>query len=95
MLSDRRVTREVKLTLLHLNYGLLATIALSYSRVRSLWLSLDPLRVWALIGIMPGLPTIVANTRLKFLWLEDLWLNLAVLKISRRLMLRWSHSPMA
>jgi hypothetical protein len=31
MLSDRKVTREVKLTLLHLNHGLLVTIALSYS----------------------------------------------------------------
>jgi hypothetical protein len=95
MLSDRKVTREVKLTSPHLNYGLLVMIALSHSRVQSLLLGLDPLRVWALIGIMPGLPTIVANTGLKFLWLEDLWLSLAVLKISRRLMLGWSHSPMA
>jgi hypothetical protein len=82
MLSNRKVTREVNLTLLHLNYGLLVTIALSYSRVRGLWLGLDPLRVWALIGIMPRLPTIVANTGLEFLWLEYLWLSLAVLKIS-------------
>jgi hypothetical protein len=95
MLSDRKVTRKVKLTLLHLKYGLLVTIALSYSGVRSLLLGLDPPRVWALIGIMAWLPTIVANTGLKFLWLEDLWLSLAVLKISRRLMLRWSHSSMA
>jgi hypothetical protein len=82
MLSDRKVAREVKLILLHLNHGFLVMIALSYSRVRSLLLSLDPPRVWALIGIMPGLPTIVANTGLKFLWLEDLWLSLATLKIS-------------
>jgi hypothetical protein len=95
MFSDRRVTHEVKLTLLYLNHGRLVTIALSYSRVRGLLLGLDPLRVWALIGIMPGVPTIVANTGLKFLWLESLWLSLAVLKISRRLMLRWSHSLMA
>jgi hypothetical protein len=95
MLSDRRVTREVKLTLLHLNHGLLVTIALSYSGVRNLLLGLDLLRVWALIGIMPGLPTIVANTGLKFLWLEDLWLSLVVLKTSRRLMLRRGHSPVA
>jgi hypothetical protein len=95
MLSDRRVTREVKLTLLHLNHRLLVAIALSYSGVQSLLLGLDPLRGWALICIMPRLPTIVANTGLKFLWLEDLWLSLAVLKISQRLMLRWSHSPMA
>jgi hypothetical protein len=95
MLSDRKVTREVKLTLLHLNHGRLVTIALSYSGVWSLLLGLDPLRVGALIGIMSGLPTIVANTGLKFLWLEDLWLNLAVLKISRRLILGRSHSPMA
>jgi hypothetical protein len=32
---------------------------------------------------------------LKFLWLEVLWLSLAVLKISRRLILGRSHSPMA
>jgi hypothetical protein len=64
MLSDRKVTREVKLTLLHLNCGLLVTIALSYPRFRSLLLSLDPPRVWALIGIMPWLPTIVANAGL-------------------------------
>jgi hypothetical protein len=95
MLSDRKVTREVKLTLLHLNHGLLVTIALSYSGVRSLLLGLDPLRVWALIGIMPGLSTIVANTGLEFLWLEVLWLSLAVLKISQRLILGRSHSPMA
>jgi hypothetical protein len=82
MLSDRKVTREVKLTLLHLNYGLLVTIAFSYFGVQSLLLGLDPLRVCAIIGIIPGLPTIVANTGLKFLWLEDLWLSLAVLQIS-------------
>jgi hypothetical protein len=95
MLSDRKVTREVKLTLLHLNHGLLVTIALSCSEVRSLLFGLDPLRVWALIGIMLGLSTIVANTGLKLLWLEVLWLSLAVLKISRRLILGRSHSPMA
>jgi hypothetical protein len=95
MLLDRTVTREVKLTLLHLNHGLLVTISLSYSGVRSLLFGLDPLRVWALIGIMPGLSTIVANTGLKFLWLEVLWLSLVVLEISRRLILGRSHSPMA
>jgi hypothetical protein len=82
MLSDRKVTREVKLTLLHLNHGLLVTISLSYSGVRSLLLGLDPSRIWALIGIMPGLPTIVANAGLEFLWLGDLRLSLTVLKIS-------------
>jgi hypothetical protein len=95
MLSDRRVTREVKMTLLHLNHWRLIVIAHSYSGVRSLLLGLDPLRVWALIGIMPGLPTIVANMGLKFLWLENLWLSLAVMKISRQLILGRSHSPMA
>jgi hypothetical protein len=95
MLLDRKVTREVKLTLLHLNQGLLVTIALSYSGVRGLLLGLDPPRVWALIGVMPWLPTIVANTGLKFLWLGDLWLSLVVLKISQRLILGQSHSPMA
>jgi hypothetical protein len=95
MRSDRKVTHEVKLTLLHLNHGLLVSIALSYSEVRSLLLGLDPPRVWALVCIMPGLPAIVANTGLKFLWLGELWLSLAVLKISRRLMLGRSHSPVA
>jgi hypothetical protein len=94
MPSDRKVTREVKLALLHLNHGLLVAIALSYSEVRSLLLGVDPPRVWALIGIMPLLPTIVANARSKFLWLGELWLSLTVLKISRRLMLGRSHSPM-
>jgi hypothetical protein len=90
-----RVTREVKLTLLYLHHGLLVTIDLSYPEARSLLLGLDPLMVWALVGIMPGLSTIVANTGLEFLWLEVLWLSLAVLKISRRLILARSHSPMA
>jgi hypothetical protein len=95
MRSDRKVTREVKLTLHHLNCGLLVTIALGYSGVRSLLLGLDPPRVWALICKIPWLPTIVANTGLQFLCLGDLRLSLAVLKLSRRLMLGWSHSPMA
>jgi hypothetical protein len=95
MLSDRKVTREVKLTLLHLNHGLLVTIALSYSGVQSLLLGLDPPRIWALIGIMPGLSTIVANAGLEFLGLGELRLGLTVLEISRRLMLGRSHSPMA
>jgi hypothetical protein len=63
MPSDRIVTREVKLALLHLNYGLPVMISLSYSGVRSLLLGLDPPRFWALIDIMPWLPTIVANAR--------------------------------
>jgi hypothetical protein len=95
MLSDRKVTREVKLSLLHLNHGLLVTIALGYCGVRSLLLGLDPPRVWARIGIMPWLPTIVANAGWKFLGLGDLWLSLTVLKISRWLMRGRSHSPMA
>jgi hypothetical protein len=95
MLSDRKVTREVKLALLHLNHGLLVTIALSYSGFLSLLLGLDLTRVWALIGIMPWLPTIIANAGWKFLWLGDLLLSLSVLKISQRLMLGRSHSPRA
>jgi hypothetical protein len=51
MLSDRKVTREVKLASLHLNRGLLVMIALSYSRVLILLLWLVLPRVWALIGI--------------------------------------------
>jgi hypothetical protein len=81
--------------LFHLNRGLLVMIALDYSGVLILLLGLVLLRVWALIGIMPWLPTIVANAGWKFLWLGDLWLGLTVLKISRRLMLRRSHSPVA
>jgi hypothetical protein len=94
MLSDRKVTCEVKLALLHLNRGLV-TISLGYSGVLILLLGLVLPRVWALIGIMPWLPTIVANAGWKFLWLGDLWLGLTVLKISRRLMLGRSHFPMA
>jgi hypothetical protein len=95
MLSDRKVTREVKLALLHLNHGLFVTIVLGYSGVLILLLGLVLPRVWALISIMSWLPTIVANAGWKFLWLGDLWLGLMVLKISRRLMLGRSHSPMA
>jgi hypothetical protein len=95
MPPDRKVTREVKLALLHLNYGLLFMIALGYSGVLSMLLGLDPPRIWALIGIMSWLPIIVANAGWKFLWLGDLWLSLTVLKISRRLLRGRSHSPMA
>jgi hypothetical protein len=94
MLSDRKVTREVKLALLHLNRGLLVTIAPRHSGVLILLLGLVLPRVWALICIMAWLPTIVANAGWKFIWLGDLCLGLMVLKISRRLMLGWSHSPM-
>jgi hypothetical protein len=80
---------------LHLNRGLLVTVALGYSGVLIQLLGLVLPRVWALIGIMPWLPTIVANAGRKFLCLGDLWLGLTVLKISRRLMLGRSHSPMA
>jgi hypothetical protein len=82
MLSDRKVTCEDKLALLHLNRGLLVMIALSYSVVLILLLGLVLPRIWALIGIMPWLPTIVANVGWKFLWLGDLLLGLTVLKIS-------------
>jgi hypothetical protein len=82
MLLDRKVTREVKLALLHLNRGILVTIALGYFGVLILLLGLVFPRVWALIGIMPWLPTIVANAGRKFLWLGDLWLGPTVLKIS-------------
>jgi hypothetical protein len=82
MLSDRKVTREVKMALLHLDRGLLVTIALSYSGVLILLLGLVLHRIWAFIGIMPWLPTIVANAGWKFLWLGDLLLGLTVLRIS-------------
>jgi hypothetical protein len=95
MLSDRKVTHELKLALLHLDHGLLVMIALSHSGVLILLLGLDPPRVWALIGIMPWLPTIVENAGWKFLWLGELWRGLIVLKMSRRLLLGGSHSPMA
>jgi hypothetical protein len=74
MLSGRKVTREVKLALLHLNRGLLVMVALSYSGVLSLLLGLDLPSGWALIGIMPWLRTIVENAGWKFLCLGDLWL---------------------
>jgi hypothetical protein len=95
MLSDRKVTGEVKFALLHLNRGLLVTIALGYSGVLILLLGLVPPRVWAFIGKIPWLPTIVTNVGWKFLCLGDLLLGLTVLKISRRLMLGRSHSLVA
>jgi hypothetical protein len=95
MLSDRKVTREIKLALLHLNHGLLVTIALGYSGVLILLLGLVLPRVWTFIGIMPWLPTIVVNAGWKLLWLGDLLLGLTVLRISRRLMLGRSHSLVA
>jgi hypothetical protein len=72
VLSDRKVTREVKLALLYLNRGLPIAIALSYSGVLILLLGLVLPRVRAFIGIMPWLPTIVANVGWKFLLLGDL-----------------------
>jgi hypothetical protein len=54
---------------LHLNSGILVTIALSYSWVLILLLGLVLPRIWAFISIMPWMPTIVANTGWKFLWL--------------------------
>jgi hypothetical protein len=56
--------------------------ALGYSGVLILLLGLVLLRVWAFIGIIPWLPTIVENAGWKFLWLGDLLLGLMVLKIS-------------
>jgi hypothetical protein len=93
--TDRKVTCEVKLALLHLNRGLLVTITLSYFEILILLLGLVLSRVWAFSGIVPWLPTIIENVGWKFLWLGDLLLGLTVLKISRRLMLGRSHSPMA
>jgi hypothetical protein len=93
MILDRKVTRGVKLALLHLNRGFLVMIAHDYFGVPIMLLGLVLPRVWALICIMPWLPTIVANVGWKFLWLGDLLLGLTVLKISRRLMLGRSHSP--
>jgi hypothetical protein len=49
-------------------------------------------RVHAFIGIMPRLSTIVANVREKFFRLRNLWLGLAILEISQRLMLGRGHS---
>jgi hypothetical protein len=68
MLSGRKVTREVKLALFHLNHGLLVTIALGYSGVRSLLLGLDPPRVWALIGIMPWLQRSKCEVEVPLAW---------------------------
>jgi hypothetical protein len=95
VLSDKEVTCDVKLALLHLNRGLLVVIALGYSGVLILLLSLVLPRVRAFIGIMPWLPTIVANAGWKFFWLGGLLLGLMVLKFSRRLMLGRGRSPAA
>jgi hypothetical protein len=81
--------------LLHLNRGLLVAIALGYSGVLILLLGLVLPRVWAFIGIMLWLPTIVANAGWKFFRLGDLLLGLTVLKTSQRLMLGRGHSPLA
>jgi hypothetical protein len=75
MLSGRKVTREVKLALLYWNHWFLVTIALGYSGVLIPMLRLVLPMIWALIGIMPWFPTIVANAGWKLLWLGDLLLG--------------------
>ena len=59
--SDRDVTPEIQLALLHLKGRLLAVITFSCSGVLILLLGVVLLRVRALICVMPGLSTIVAN----------------------------------
>jgi hypothetical protein len=85
--SNRDVTHEIKLALLHLKAWLLAVVACSGSGVLVLMLGLLLPGVRALICIMPGLSTIVANAGRKFFRLGHLLLILLVLEIPRRLVL--------
>jgi hypothetical protein len=92
--SNRDVTHEIKLALLHLKDQLLAVIAFSCSGVLILLLGLVLLRVRALIHIMSGLSTVVANVGWEFLRLWNLLMILPVLEIFRRLVLGRGHSPL-
>jgi hypothetical protein len=85
--SNRDVTHEIQLALLHLKTCLLAGFAISGSGVLLLLLRFLLSGVRALISIMPWLSTIVANAGRKFFRLGHLLLILLVLEISRRLVL--------
>jgi hypothetical protein len=84
--SNRDVTHEIQLSLLHLKAWLLAVVAFSGFAVLLLLLGLLLSGVRTLC-VMPRLSTIVANAGLKFFRLGHLLLILLVLEISRTLVL--------
>jgi hypothetical protein len=67
---DRGVTHRVKLIWLSSKNWVLAVSTLSFSEVLTLMLE-----VWAIMSIMPGLSTIVTQTRWKLSGLGDLLLG--------------------
>jgi hypothetical protein len=67
---DRGVTHRVKQVWLPLKNRVLAVSALSYSEVLILMLA-----IWAIMAVMPGLSTIVAQTGWKLSGLGDLLLG--------------------
>jgi hypothetical protein len=94
VLSVRDVTHEIQLALLHLKDRLLVGVVVSGSGVMILLLGLLLFGLRALICIMPGLSTIVANAGWKFFRIRHLLLILPVLEISQRPVLGWGHSPL-
>jgi hypothetical protein len=76
--SDKDVTHEVQLSLLHLNCQLLAVIALICFGALPLQMGLVLPRVQTFMGIVPGLSTIVANAGWEFSGLGSLMLCLLV-----------------
>jgi hypothetical protein len=67
---DRGVTHRVKLIWLFLKNRVLAVSTLSCSKVLILMLE-----IWAIMSVMPGLSTIVTQTRWKLSGLGDLLLG--------------------
>jgi hypothetical protein len=70
----RGVTKEIQLAVLHLKAWLVAVVVISGSGVLLLLLGLLLSRVRALICVIPGLSTIVAQTGWKVSGLGDLLL---------------------
>jgi hypothetical protein len=81
--SNRNNTHEVMLTLLYMNNWLLVMMILIFFGALPRWTVLVPLRVWAFIGEMPGLSTIVANAGRKSFRLGSLlmWLLATVVTL--------------
>jgi hypothetical protein len=72
---DRGVTQEIQLALLHLKTWLVAVVVKSGSGVLLLLLGVLLSGVRALLCVMPGLSTIVAQTGWDFSGLGDLLLG--------------------
>jgi hypothetical protein len=81
--SSRNNTHEVMLTLLYMNNWLLVMMILIFLGALPRWTGLVPPRVWAFIGEMPVLSTIVANAGRKSFRLGSLltWLLAAVVTL--------------